>query len=293
MNSFEQFQSPFSWRYGSKEMRAIWSERNKRRLWRRIWVSLAKAESRYGLVTSDQIAELEAHAEDIDFKKAEELEASIRHDLMAELRTYASQCPKAGGVLHLGATSMDIEDNADVLRMRDSLSLLKKRLAGLLAALAERIERYAATPAMAFTHLQPAEPTTLGYRFAFYAQDLSDSYERLSAMIGALKGKGFKGAVGTSASYAELLGADKLEDFERALSEALELPFFEVATQTYPRLQDYRVLALLAELAAVLHKMAFDFRILQMPLLGELSEPFGAHQVGSSAMPFTRNPIEC
>jgi len=293
MNSFEEFQSPFSWRYGSKEMRAIWSERNKRRLWRRIWVSLAKAESRYGLVTSDQIAELEAHAEDIDFKKAEELEASIRHDLMAELRTYASQCPKAGGIIHLGATSMDIEDNADVLRMRDSLSLLKKRLAGLLAALAERIERYAATPAMAFTHLQPAEPTTLGYRFAFYAQDLADSYERLSAMIGALKGKGFKGAVGTSASYAELLGADQLEDFERALSEALELPFFEVATQTYPRLQDYRVLALLAELAAVLHKMAFDFRILQMPLLGELSEPFGAHQVGSSAMPFKRNPIEC
>jgi adenylosuccinate lyase len=293
MDNFEQFQSPFSWRYGSAEMRVIWSERNKRRLWRRIWISLAKAEARYGLVTSGQIAELEAHAGDIDFGKAEELEKSIRHDLMAELRTYASQCPDAGGILHLGATSMDIEDNADALRVRDSLCLLRKRLAGLLAALAEKIERYAATPAMAFTHLQPAEPTTLGYRFAFYAQDLADSYERLSAAIGDVRGKGFKGAVGSSASYAELLGAGHLEDFERALSEELGLPFFEVATQTYPRIQDYRVLTLLAELAAVLHKMAFDFRILQMPLLGELSEPFGAHQVGSSAMPFKRNPIEC
>jgi adenylosuccinate lyase len=293
MNSFDQFQSPFSWRYGSEEMRKIWSERNKRRLWRRIWISLAKAESLYGLVNSGQIAELEAHAEDIDFEKAQEFEKSIRHDLMAELRTYASQCPSAGGILHLGATSMDIEDNADALRIRDSLRLLKKRLAGLLDVLAEKIERFAATPAMAFTHLQPAEPTTLGYRFAFYAQDLADTYERLSATIDAVKGKGFKGAVGTSASYAELLGIAQLEDFERVLSEELGLPFFEVATQTYPRVQDYRILVLLAELAAILHKMAFDFRILQMPLLGEISEPFGAHQVGSSAMPFKRNPIEC
>jgi adenylosuccinate lyase len=292
MNNFDQFQSPFSWRYGSEEMRVIWSERNKRRLWRRIWISLARAEARYGLVTPGQIAELEAHAEDIDFEKAQELEKSIRHDLMAELRVYASQCPYAGGILHLGATSMDIEDNADALRIRDSLRLLKKRLISLLASLAEKIERYAATPAMAFTHLQPAEPTTLGYRFAFYAQDLADTCERLSATIGEVKGKGFKGAVGTSASYAELLGAGHLDDFERALSGELGLSFFEVATQTYPRVQDYRVLALLAELAAILHKMAFDFRILQMPLLGELSEPFGARQVGSSAMPFKRNPIE-
>jgi len=293
MNNFDQFQSPFSWRYGSEEMRVIWSERNKRRLWRRIWISLAKAEARYGLVTSGQIAELEAHAEAIDFEKAQELEKSIRHDLMAELRTYASQCADAGGILHLGATSMDIEDNTDALRIRDSLLLLRKRLAKLLEVLAEKIERYAAIPAMAFTHLQPAEPTTFGYRFAFYAQDLADTYERLSATIPEVKGKGFKGAVGTSASYAELLGVEELEAFERTLSEELGLPFFQVATQTYPRVQDYRILALLAELAAILHKMAFDFRILQMPLLGELSEPFGARQVGSSAMPFKRNPIEC
>lgn len=292
MDNFDQFQSPFSWRYGSEEMRVIWSERNKRRLWRRIWIALASAEARYGLVNADQLAELKTHADDIDFEKAQELEKSIRHDLMAELRTYASQCPGAGGVLHLGATSMDIEDNADALRVRDSLILLKKRLAVLLNVLAEKIERYAAIPAMAFTHLQPAEPTTLGYRFAFYAQDLADTYERLSAIIGEVKGKGFKGAVGTSASYAELVGIEQLEAFECALSEELNLPFFKVATQTYPRVQDYRILTLLSELAAILHKMAFDFRILQIPLIGELAEPFGAHQVGSSAMPFKRNPIE-
>jgi len=292
MDTFDQFQSPFSWRYGSPRMRAIWSERGKRLLWRKIWVALAKAESRYGLVTAAQIEELDRHAGDIDFAKADEIEKSIRHDLMAELRTYASQCPGAGGVLHLGATSMDIEDNTDALRVRDSIRLIKRALSSLLAALADKIERYAALPAMAFTHLQPAEPTTLGYRYASYAQDLADTYDRVVQMERAIKGKGFKGAVGTSASYAELIGVDRLEEFERALSEELGLPFFEVATQTYPRVQDYRVLSLLAELAAILHKMAFDFRILQMPVLGELSEPFGARQIGSSAMPFKRNPIE-
>jgi len=158
--------------------------------------------------------------------------------------------------------------------------------------LADRAERYAALPVMAFTHLQPAEPTTLGYRYASYAQDLADTYARFSDALRSLKGKGFKGAVGTSASYAELIGVERLDEFEAALSKELGIGFFDVATQTYPRIQDYRVISLLAELAAILHKMAFDFRILQMPLLGELSEPFGSRQVGSSAMPFKRNPIE-
>jgi adenylosuccinate lyase len=292
MQNFDQFQSPFSWRYGSPAMRTIWSETYKRRLWRRVWVGLAKVQSQYGLVTSSQIAELEAHAADIDIQKAQEIEQSLRHDLMAELRTYASQCPLAGGILHLGATSMDIEDNADALRIRDSMNLLKDKLAGLLSVLADRAERYAALPVMAFTHLQPAEPTTLGYRYASYAQDLADTYARFSDALRSLKGKGFKGAVGTSASYAELIGVERLDEFEAALSKELGIGFFDVATQTYPRIQDYRVISLLAELAAILHKMAFDFRILQMPLLGELSEPFGSRQVGSSAMPFKRNPIE-
>ncbi len=274
-------------------MREIWSERNKRKLWRRIWIALARAESSYGLVTPSQIAELESHADDIDFEKANRIEDSIHHDLMAELRVFASQCPSAGGVLHLGATSMDIEDNAEVIRIRESLSLLKEELTKLLLALVEKIERYASLPAMAFTHLQPAEPTTMGYRYACYAQDLADVYEHLSCAISDIRGKGFRGAVGTSASYAELLGLEKLDDFERALSEDIGLQFFDVTAQTYPRVQDYRIIALLAEIGAILHKMAFDFRILQMPMLGELHEPFGEHQIGSSAMPFKRNPIEC
>jgi len=274
-------------------MREIWSEHNKRKLWRRIWIALAKAESSYGLVTPSQIAELESHADDIDLEKAGKIEDSIHHDLMAELQVFASQCPSAGGVLHLGATSMDIEDNAEVMRIRESLSLLQRKLTKLLLKLAEKIELYASLPVMAFTHLQPAEPTTMGYRYACYSQDLVDVYKRLSYTIADIRGKGFKGAVGTSASYVELLGLDKLDDFERALSESLGLQFFDVATQTYTRVQEYRIIALLAEMGAIFHKMAFDFRILQMPMLGEIREPFGEHQIGSSAMPFKRNPIEC
>ncbi|MBP6958903.1 MAG: adenylosuccinate lyase [Spirochaetia bacterium] len=293
MENFDRFQSPFTWRYGSEKMREIWSERNKRKLWRHIWIALARAESRYGLVTPSQIAELESHADDIDFEEANRIEDSIHHDLMAELRVFASQCLEAGGVLHLGATSMDIEDNADVLRIRDSLSLVKEDFTKLLLALAGKIEDYASLPAMAFTHLQPAEPTTIGYRYACYAQDLAEAYERLSYAIADIRGKGFKGAVGTSASYAELIGLENLDDFERVLSEDLGIEFFDVSTQTYARVQDYRIISLLAEIAAILHKMAFDFRILQMPMLGEICEPFGEHQIGSSAMPFKRNPIEC
>ncbi|MEJ5184732.1 MAG: adenylosuccinate lyase [Rectinemataceae bacterium] len=292
MDTFEGYRSPFSWRYGTEAMRTLWSEAHKRRLWRRVWVALAKAQSSFGLVTQEQVKELEAHADDIDMEQAMKLEEELRHDLMAELKTYAAQCPSAGGVLHLGATSMDIEDNADALRIKESLLLIRESLARLLAALASTIERYAELPAMAFTHLQPAEPTTLGYRYANYAQDLCDTFEQLDAMIPSIKGKGFKGAVGTSASYGELIGVAELERFESLLATSLGLEFFEAATQTYPRIQDYRCLSLLAELGAILHKMALDFRVLQIPLIGEVSEPFGKRQVGSSAMPFKRNPIE-
>jgi len=292
MDNFSVFQSPFSWRYGSPPMRSIWSEEYKRRLWRRIWIALAKTESRHGLVSATQIEELESHADEIDMAKAHAIEEEIRHDLMAELRTFASQCPEAGGILHMGATSMDIEDNADAIRIRESLLIVRSSLQSLLSALAGKAERYAELPAMAFTHLQPAEPTTLGYRYACYAQDIYDTSLRLDALLAEVRGKGFKGAVGTSAAYAELIGADNLEAFESVLSRELGIKFFDAASQTYPRIQDYRVLSLLAEIAAIVHKMAFDFRILQMPPIGELAEPFGSRQIGSSAMPFKRNPIE-
>ncbi len=291
MNDHSVYQSPFSWRYGSQSMRETWSDIRKRRLWRSIWVSLAKVESEFGLVTTAQVEELEAHADDIDIGRSLAIEAEIRHDLMAEVKAYAEQCPTAGGVIHLGATSMDIEDNADALRLRCSLDAIVGALDSLLLAFAGRIDEYAELPVMAFTHIQPAEPTTLGYRLAMWAQDLLDDRVRLARERDAIRGKGFKGAVGTAASYAELVGEHNVDRFETRLSEELGLSFYPVATQTYTRKQDYSVVSTLAGLGASLHKFALDLRILQSPPIGELSEPFGAKQVGSSAMPFKRNPI--
>ncbi|PWH14931.1 MAG: adenylosuccinate lyase [Anaerolineae bacterium] len=291
MNDFSSYQSPFSWRYGSPAMRQVWSERRKRLLWRTIWVALAEVQTEYGLVAPEQVADLRAHVEEINIPRALEIEAEIHHDLMAEVRVFAEQATIGGGIIHFGATSMDIEDNADALRLRESLDLTLKNLCDLLLALQRHLLEQADTPLIAFTHIQPAEPSTLGYRLAQYAQDLLDDYETLRNVRSQIRGKGFKGAVGTSASYAELLGAEQAAAFEQKLSEKLDLPFYAVATQTYPRKQDYTILAALAGLAQSLYKLAFDLRLLQSPPIGELAEPFGSKQVGSSAMPFKRNPI--
>lgn len=285
------YQSPFSWRYGSAAMRAAWGDLTKRRLWRSIWVSLARVEHEFGLVSAAQVEELAAHVDDVDIDRSLVIEAEIQHDLMAEVKAFAEQCPQAGGIIHLGATSMDIEDNADALRLRHGLDLIIDALDGLLTVFADRIEEYADLPVMAFTHIQPAEPTTLGYRLGIWAQDLLDDRQRIAHERGAIRGKGFKGAVGTSASYAELVGPDHVQQFEQRLSEELGLAFYPLATQTYTRKQDYAVVSTLAGLGASLHKFALDMRILQSPPVGELSEPFGSRQVGSSAMPFKRNPI--
>jgi adenylosuccinate lyase len=291
-NSFETYQSAFTWRYASPEMRQVWSETHKRRLWRRLWVALAEVQALYGLVQPEQVADLRAHQEEVNVPAALAIEAEIHHDLMAEVRVFASQAALGGGIIHLGATSMDIEDNADALRLRDSLALILQRLAALLLVLAEKIEATAHLPVMALTHLQPAEPSTLGYRLAQLGQDLLMDWEALGRARRGLKGKGFKGAVGTGASYAELLGgAHHLAEFEARLSTRIGLPFFPVSSQTYPRKQDYHLLSALAGLGGSLYKFAFDLRILQSPMFGELSEPFGKKQVGSSAMPFKRNPI--
>jgi adenylosuccinate lyase len=288
---YSSYLSPFTWRYGSDAMRRIWSEEHKRRMWRRAWLALAATEARFGLVSPEQLADLRLHAEDIDMARALEIEAEIHHDLMAELRTYAEQAALGGRILHLGATSMDIEDNADALRLRQSLDLLLDGLRALLGEFAAQIEAYADLPLIAFTHLQPAEPSTLGYRLATYAQDLLSDWDELQRQRAGVCGKGFKGAVGSGAAYAELLGVETLPRFEAALSQALDLPFFPVATQVYPRKQDYRIMSALAGLGASLYRFAFDLRLLQSPPIGELSEPFAARQVGSSAMPFKRNPI--
>ena len=298
MYDHQTYLSPLTWRYGSEEMRRIWSEEQKRLLWRRIWVALAEAQADLGLVTGAQAADLRAHATDVNVDRAHEIEAVVKHDLVAEIKAFAEQCPVGGGIIHLGATSTDVEDNADALRLRDALELLLLRLRSLLSDLANQIEARADQSCMAYTHIQPAEPTTVGYRLAQYGIDLLTDLEELQRVCGQIRGKGFKGATGTSAAYTQLLSGHqtgerhaKARDLEARVMARLGLEAFPVATQTYPRKQDWLVLNALAGLAGSLYKFAFDLRILQAQPFGEWSEPFGRHQVGSSAMPFKRNPV--
>ncbi len=289
----DTYLSPFTWRYGSEQMRSIWSEAHKRRTWRRIWVALAEAEHEAGLVTAEQVADLRAHQDDVDIAAAHTIEREIQHDLMAEVRVYASQCPVGGGIIHLGATSADIEDNADVLRIREALTILQVKLQHLLTAFGSQIERWADTPCMAYTHLQPAEPTTVGYRLAGYAQDLLEDFKSIHTFLLQIgRGKGFKGAVGSSASYTALLGdIDQAMRLDSAAMQQLDIASYVITGQTYPRKQDIDVMNVLSGIAMSLYKFGFDLRIMQSPAIGEWSEPFGKSQVGSSAMPFKRNPI--
>ena len=290
---FDTFVSPLSWRYGSDEMKAIWSERNKRLILRRIWIALATVQNRVGIVTDAQLSDLKAHAEDIDIERALEIESTIHHDLMAEIKTYAEQCKVGGGVIHLGATSMDALDNADALRLIQALKIIKGKTRELREALAEKALKYKDLPCMAFTHIQSAEVTTVGYRLALVVQDIDSCIEELEGL--RILGKGMKGAVGTRASYKCLLSGSSMssEAFDKAVLDELGLEGFEGATQVYPRSQDLRVMHALDSLSCAVAKFALDFRMLQSTAIGEWSEPFGKSQVGSSAMPFKRNPINC
>ncbi len=287
------FISPFTWRYGSDEMKRIFSEEHKRKLLRRVWVALARAEMKAGLVTKEQLDELIAHKDDIDIDRAAEIENLIHHDLMAEIRTYAEECPKAGAVIHLGATSMDALDNADVVRFKEALILIREHLDDVISALAKKTEETKGVITMAFTHIQPAEITTIGYRLAGTLQDLLDDRDDLVLMIERIRGKGMKGAVGTSASYTTLAEGSGItaRDIENAVMDELGIKAFDAATQIYSRKQDLRIMETLSSLACTLHKFSQDFRVLQSPPIGEFSEPFSSMQVGSSAMPFKRNPI--
>lgn len=229
----------------------------------------------------------------IDIARASEIEATIHHDLMAEIKTWAEQCPTAGAIIHLGATSMDVLDNMDALRLKEALEVVIEELEALLKALIVQMERHIETAAMAFTHIQPAEVTTVGYRLAQHAQDLGEDLIELRRVEATIRGKGMKGAVGTAASYSELLngtGMSALELEERVMDE-IGLTAYSAATQVYSRKQDLRIGQALSSLAATIHKLFFDFRLLQSPPIGEWSEPFATMQVGSSAMPFKRNPI--
>jgi len=287
------YASPFSWRYGRAELRELFSERERRRLWRAVWVALARSQSRSGLVSAYELADIAAHAGEIDIAAAHAIEREIGHDLMAEIRVFASQATVGGGKIHLGATSMDVEDTVETYRMRRALALLGESLHALLGGFAARVEQYASLACMGYTHLQPAEPTTLGYRLAVYAQDLLIDETQLRAAYDALTAKGIRGAVGTSASYERLLAGTgrSARDQEDEILAEFDLTARDVSTQTYPRKLDYLVLSSLAGLGASLSKFAADVRVLSSPGFGEVFEPFGAKQVGSSAMPFKRNPV--
>lgn len=297
MNNFDHstFISPFTWRYASTKMREIFSEKEKRKLQRLIWIALAKAQNRAGIVTDEQIEELVKNKDNIDIERSSEIENEIHHDLMAEIKTYSEQCPKAGSIIHLGATSMDIQDNMEAIRTKKALSLIINKTKTLLSVFIGIMDKYKALPCMAFTHIQPAEITTVGYRMSQTAQDLITDIKNLSYIYDNLKGKGIKGAVGTGASYKELLKDTDISsiEMERLVMKELDLKPFIAATQIYTRKQDLEVIASLSSLAATLSRFCLDFRILQSPPIGEWAESFSINQVGSSAMPFKRNPINC
>lgn len=286
------YTSPFSWRYGRESLRSLFSETTRRRLWRAVWVALAEAQAAQGLVEQAEVDDLRAHANEIDIDAALAIEAEIHHDLMAEVRVFAQQAKRGGGKLHLGATSMDIEDTVETYRLRMALSQIGAALDELLGAFGAQIRRYADLVCMAYTHLQPAEPTTLGYRLAAYAQDLLVDDETLRRVFDDLTTKGLRGAVGTASSYERLTdGRGASAEIEAYVLERFGLRAREISTQTYPRKLDYLLLSALAGLGASLSKFAADVRILASPGFGEIAEPFARAQVGSSAMPFKQNPV--
>ena len=290
---FSTYISPFTWRYGSDEMRTIFSEQHKYQLWRKIWVALAEVQYKLGLVSQKEYRDLKQEEKNIDINRIAELEKETKHDVVAAIKEFAEKAKIGGGKIHLGATSMDVVDNADMMRMKEALQLIEIKIKKTLFLFSRLIEKYAAFPCIGYTHLQPAEPTTVGYRLAFYAQDLLGVLEQLHFIEKTIKGKGMKGAVGTSASYAHLLKNSNTlpTHFEAQVMKRLQLQSVLISSQVYPRQFDFIVLSGLASLSSSLSKFAGDLRILQSPNIGEWSEPFGKMQVGSSAMPFKKNPI--
>ncbi len=290
---FSTYLSPLTWRYGSDGMRKIFSEKHKYELWRKIWIALAEAQHQVGLVSKEELEDLKKQEKNIDIEKIFELEKDTKHDVVAAIKEFAEKAKIGGGKIHLGATSMDIVDNADMIRIQEALEIVEKKVVVILNLLAEKIDKYADFPCLGYTHLQPAEPTTVGYRLAFYAQDLLTAYEFIQFVKKNIKGKGMKGAVGTAASYQELLKNKSMNvgELETKVMKSLGIGPVLISGQVYPRLYDVMVLNSLVMVTSALAKFAGDLRILQSPLYGEWSEPFGKKQVGSSAMPFKKNPI--
>lgn len=291
-HDFSNYLSPLSWRYGSDTMRTIFSEQHKYELWRKIWVALARAQAKEGLISKAELADLVAHQKNIGIERILTLEKETKHDVMAAIREFAEVARVGGGKIHVGATSMDIVDNAEIMRTQEALELVRGQLGTLIRAFAEKVETYADLVCMGYTHLQPAEPTTVGYRFAFYTQEFLLTYDFLGYVQQTLKTKGMKGAVGTQASYKAVLGSDsKVKVMEEAVLGELGLTGAPVSTQINSRLYDYLVVTALSMIAAAASKFAADVRLMQSPTIGEWAEPFGKKQVGSSAMPFKKNPV--
>ena len=289
----DSYESPFCTRYASKEMQYVFSADKKFQTWRRLWVALARAEMKLGLpVTKEQVEELEQHITDINYDVAEQREKEVRHDVMSHVYAYGVQCPKAKGIIHLGATSCYVGDNTDVIIMKDALQIVKRKLINVLALLADFAEQYKDMPALAYTHLQPAQLTTVGKRATLWMNEFLMDLEEIEYRIDHLKLLGSKGTTGTQASFVELFDGDtaKIKKLEKMIAE--EMGFEEVVPvsgQTYSRKVDAQVVAALGGLAQSASKFSTDMRILQN--FKEMEEPFEAHQIGSSAMPYKRNPM--
>lgn len=291
--NYDSYESPFCTRYASREMQFIFSANKKFTTWRKLWVALARGEMKLGLpVTQEQVDELEAHVNDINYDVAEAREREVRHDVMSHVYAYGKQCPKAAGIIHLGATSCYVGDNTDIIIMRDALKLVRRKLLNVMANLAKFAEEYKAMPCLAYTHLQPAQPTTVGKRATLWLNELLMDFEEVEYRISNLKLLGQKGTTGTQASFKELFGGDssKIKALEKSIAE--EMGFTEcvpVSGQTYSRKIDSQVLATLSGIAQTCSKFSNDMRILQN--FEELAEPFEKNQIGSSAMPYKRNPM--
>ena len=291
----DRYISPFSTRYASDEMQYIFSDDNKFRTWRRLWIALAKAEQRQGLaITDEQIAELEAHKDDINYEEAAAREKLVRHDVMSHVYAYGLQCPKAKGIIHLGATSCYVGDNTDVIIMRQGLELVRGKLIGVLSNLAKFAETYKDMPCLAYTHCQPAQLTTVGKRATLWMNEFYMDVQEIEHQAASLALRGVKGTTGTQASFMELFGgnAEKVKAVEADVCAQMGFDkVVPVCGQTYSRKVDYNVLSALGGLAQSAMKMATDIRLLAN--FKEMEEPFEKNQIGSSAMPYKRNPMRC
>ena len=291
--STDRYTSPLSERYASKEMQYIFSQDMKFRTWRRLWIALAETEKELGLnITQEQIDELKAHADDINYDVAKAREKEVRHDVMSHVYAYGVQCPKAKGIIHLGATSCYVGDNTDIIVMTEALKLVQKKLVNVIAELSKFADKYKDQPTLAFTHSQPAQPTTVGKRATLWTQEFMMDLEDLEYVLGTIKLLGSKGTTGTQASFLELFEGDQETIDKIDPMIAAKMGFREcypVSGQTYSRKVDTRVVNVLAGIAASAHKMSNDIRLLQH--LKEVEEPFEKSQIGSSAMAYKRNPM--